>query len=204
MEAVGDWSIDDGVGDDDIEYHKFDKEVGELAFECLDALCEDIDALEADDYGWTDADLSGVDKLYEVDHLGRLLVPPSTTPLDNRKRYAELMIELHAALPFSVAEREWFLRDRPQKARYPSLGAPGTPEYIDLVRNSEVRLVSEGLYKVIRGRDLLNRWWAWRREVGEYGAGQGGLQQAREALKELTQLLRPDLGLPESYAAATE
>jgi hypothetical protein len=60
--------------------------------------------------------------------------------------------------------------------------------------------MSAGIRRVIHGRDLLQRWWSWRRETGEY-AGQGSLDQARDALEGVIELIAPELGLPETYVA---
>ena len=186
-----DWSYDEFGDDADIEYQTFDKEVGRLAYACLDQLSVPLATLDSDTHGWTHADRAAWGMVYEVDWLGRLMVPPTGTPLENRIQFDKLMASLRTALPFTEAEREWLLEDA---ASYHSLREGD----FDVVRGSEARLVSVGLSRVVHARDILQRWWSWRREVGDY-ADQGGLDQARHALAGLVQLLTPDLGLPESY-----
>jgi hypothetical protein len=103
------------------------------------------------------------------------------------------------SLPFDEAERNWLLS--------------GVYEFVDnwqisldtkrpaqQVGRQTDKLLSAGQYQEVRGRDLLDRWWSWRRETGEYADG-AGLNQARESLKGLIELISPELDLPESYTA---
>lgn len=195
-----DWSYAEHDDDADIAFDRYDKIVGELAFRSLDDLSVDLAGLEADEHGWTRIDYSALRNIHEADWLGRLLVPPATATLDSRLAYNGGIASLRQSLPFSEAERHW-LFDDPDKIRRKSGGLWGiSPTYIEAVRQSETSLMSSGLRRVVHGRDLVQRWWSWRRAAGEYADG-GGLSQARESLHGLVLLLTPELGVPESYAA---
>jgi hypothetical protein len=199
-----DWSYDvyaaDDIDPDIPPFHEYDKIVGELAVHSLDYLSRDITGLEADGHGWTEIDYGALRNIYEADWLERLLVPPATTPLENRITFNERMASLRQALPFSETERQWLFDDPDSKRRKTDAFYGINPQYVEAVRRSEVQFVSAGLYRVVHGRDLMQRWWSWRRETGEYADG-AGLNQARESLKGLIELIAPELGLPESYTA---
>jgi hypothetical protein len=193
-----DWSHAED-GDEDMGYDRFDKDVGALAVRSLDSLCREITDLDGDLLGLTPFDYGALGSLSEIDWLARLLVPPATTPLDNRVAFNEHMASLRQALPFTDAEREWLLDDPDHKHRQTeSFMHPNDSQYIRVVRNSEAQLMSNGLYRMVRGRDLIQRWSSWRREKGEYADG-AGLNQARESLRGIIELLVPDMGLPDSY-----
>jgi hypothetical protein len=93
----------------------------------------------------------------------------STSP--ERTTFDELLHNLHVALPFGEAERQWM--------------SSNCFEPNDVKRRQEIHIVSAGLRRVVYGRDLLRRWWAWRRETDEFG-GQGTLELTREALRGLS------------------
>lgn len=175
--------------------------VGRMAHETLNALCADVTAMPTDEHGWTRADYKGLHVVTQVDYLGRILMPPATTSPDTLAKLAGSMVTLRTALPFSEAERNWLYDDPDGKAD--TAGSEEDIEYDDVVRQSSVRLVSAGLHRVVHGRDLMQRWWSWRRATGEYADG-AGLNQARESLKGLIELLAPELGLPESYTALSQ
>ena len=103
----------------------------------------------------------------------------------------EMLTRFNVALPFDEAERDWLF------TAYDEAWGPGC---IRTIRRQEATIVSSGLRQVIQGRDLMRRWWSWRRETDEY-AGQGSLDLAREALRELVETYSPDQGLPETYLA---
>jgi hypothetical protein len=109
-----------------------------------------------------------------------------------REQFAEVedvLFRYHTALPFDEAEREWL---------WQAYDAAWGPNSISIIRRREARVMSAGLRRVILGRDLMRRWWAWRRETDEY-AGQGSLDAARESLRELIETVSPSLDLPEPY-----
>lgn len=81
----------------------------------------------------------------------------------------------HSALPFSEIERG-LVSDLYDELSYPS-------GLRDDARNRipRQRICVEGLERTISGRDLMERWWSWRRGVDEYEGG-AGLQVARIAI----------------------
>jgi hypothetical protein len=144
----------------------------------------------ADAYGWIAPDRVSLGAIHEVDLIDRLAGPIATSPLDEWSlKRMDHMSALREALPFSEAERRWLFRE-PDKQLLTgsSLNVFHEPAYIESVRQSEARLMSNGIWRVVRGRDLMQRWWSWRREAGEYAGDPSGLQQACTTLHELTQL----------------
>jgi hypothetical protein len=90
---------------------------------------------------------------------------------------------LHAALPFSEAERVWLLRK-------------SSDEWPDGLIGEAAEIMSNGVRQVVRGRELVRRWWAWRRETDEF-VGQGSLDEARQALGVLAETLVIESKRPE-------
>jgi hypothetical protein len=78
---------------------------------------------------------------------------------------------LFAATPFTEGERRW-LYEEPSHRTQRGLG--------ELVGQT-AEILDAGVLQVVQGRDVVRRWWAWRRERDEF-AGQGSLDEAREAL----------------------
>jgi hypothetical protein len=201
-----DWSHNvrdlDGELDDPFHYDTFDKHIGHTAFSALEQLSIGIATLEADEHGWTSAEYRALYDLALLDHEAGFMVPPSTTPLEHRFQYGDRMAALHAALPLSEAEGRWLFGG--DKAIGGRRGVRGElisgQAWGETARTSEAELVSDGVLRRVHGRDLMQRWWSWRRELGEYVGG-AGLNQARGSLDGLIRLLAPELGLPESYVA---
>jgi hypothetical protein len=192
-----DWTHSPEGHDTDGGWEKVDKESAGQAFVLLDLLSQDLAPLEADVHGWTESDRQALGVAQDFNWVSRLLVPPEAVSAENRMEHMELMATFRAALPFAEAERKWLLDDHHREA----LGRHiGEQKWFEVIRHSEASLVSDGIIRVVRGRDLLQRWWSWRREAGEY-AGQGSLDQARYALEGVIGLMAPELGLPETYVA---
>ena len=111
-----------------------------------------------------------------------------------------LVSEFHSTLPFDEAEGNWLL------GLYGAMFSntdTTTSAIVSRIRQRQPEeIISSGLRRVIDGRDLLRRWWAWRRDTDEY-AGQGALDLSRDALYTMIDTLSPDLKLrlPESYVA---
>jgi hypothetical protein len=59
------------------------------------------------------------------------------------------------------------------------------PALAELLRTTELEFMSSGVRRAVRGRDLLQRWWEWRRGVGEF-EGQGSYKEATKALGLMT------------------
>lgn len=182
-----------------MEYDEYDKTLGGITWELLTVLSEGVTGRKADSHRWTNLDGVGLAHAHDIDWLARLLVPPATTPAENRLKYGELMASWHVAMPFSEAERHWLWDDGGAGTCAPA-GSQGSEDWMKVVRQNEAQIVSAGISRVVRGYDLLQRWWSWRREAGAY-AGQGSLDQARNALAGLTKLLAPERELPQAYLA---
>lgn len=190
-----DWTHSPEGHDIDGGWDRIDKENAGQAFVLLNLLSQDLVPLESDAHGWTNADRSALAVTQDFNWVSRLLVPPESVSAENRMEHMELMATFRAALPFAEGERKWLLDDHHRGTQGEHIGHPAWNE---VIRHSEVSLVSAGIMRVVHGRDLLQRWWSWRREVGKY-ASQGSLDQARSALEGVIGLLAPELGLPEAY-----
>jgi hypothetical protein len=98
----------------------------------------------------------------------------------------------HTTLPFTEAERHWLVF-----TMYVSGEAYSSQAAHESTETGEVgRLVrttyDAGRFREIRGRDLLDAWWAWRRDVFEFEE-QGGIDYAREALRGMAEILVPQV-----------
>jgi hypothetical protein len=97
---------------------------------------------------------------------------------DRWKRANELSrtVDLfHVALPFSEGERRWLL----DYAMAFGFGrAPTGFELPDSISGTETTIISAGLRQVLKGRELVRRWAAWRRGVDEF-AEQDTVDEAR-------------------------
>lgn len=124
---------------------------------------------------------------------------PAQAPPEVRMELNRCLGSWHSALPFSEAERGWIL-DVHRSPERDSI-APG-PDKVrataNLVRKTELELVDGGIRRLVMGRDLMRRWWLWRREMGDY-AGQGGLTQAKTALTDVIGLVVPAERMPDEY-----
>lgn len=188
-----DWSHGEYIDEDDINYEQFHRSVGDLSYKALRSLSVDLESLTADKHGWTAADIDAIAYLYEIDWLGSLMVPPAATPLDNRTRANDLFRSLRNALPFTDAERWWLLTEALGEAQQSGVNKYDEG-YLDIVRDRETTIVTNGIRRAASGGELLHRFWLWRRQAGEYSTGEG-LGQARESLAGLVDLLTPDIGL---------
>jgi len=106
--------------------------------------------------------------------------------------------EWHGALPFAEQERiaVYNLRLQSRSNIPPTVAdAPTLPE---LLRTTELELIRSGVRKAVRGRDLLQRWWEWRRSVGEF-EGQDSYEEATKALGRMTARLLERSVLPHAY-----
>lgn len=175
------------------EYEKYDKDVGLQARELLGHLSADLRYLPVDELGWAEPEVDALFGLELFDRMADLLVPPDSTPQHNRREYRDLLRSFRQALPFSDAERQFLCEGRMDEG----IWFVGRQRGREIFSTQQVELVSDGIRRVVYGRDLLQRWWFWRRELGAYS--DGGLNQARESLAGITTLLTPELGLPGSY-----
>jgi hypothetical protein len=102
---------------------------------------------------------------------------------------------LFTALPFSEAERHWLAR---------RIGAEHFTENRRLpyalisIRGEVANVYEAGRPREVNGRQVLDAFWAWRREVFEF-EGAGSLDVAVEALRSIGQILLPHVPEVASY-----
>lgn len=135
---------------------------------------------------WTDQDGHSLHGWFNVEEKAAIAVADSrgteSTPMRG------LMERYHASLPFSDGEREW-LRDV-----YEELwGSPGT---LHELCQQESEIVTSGLSRIVTGRELVSRWWRWRRALA---VERGSVEDAREVLRETIEATAPTLALPPPY-----
>ncbi|HEV3322105.1 MAG TPA: hypothetical protein VG147_07955 [Solirubrobacteraceae bacterium] len=130
----------------------------------------DMAGLANDTYDAIDLLTSGV---YAADERG-----------DSVKNHVD---RLHKTLPFSEAERQWLVFTMYVDARGVSHETPA-----DEVRLRSTTQYDAGRERTIRGRDLLDAWWAWERDAFEF-EGQGSIEYARWSLRGLGRILVPEV-----------
>lgn len=148
---------------------------------------------------WLIADHRALDAALHLEGYIAMKGLPPEAPPDVRMELNRCLGSWHAALPFSEAERRLILdvhRSPEREAIEP--GPDNVRATAKLVRKTELELIDGGVRRLVKGRDLMRRWWLWRRDMDEF-AGQGGLDQARTALAALAdRLISPDK-MPEIF-----
>lgn len=145
-----------------------------------------------DEYGWASLDEISLEAIHQVDLLGRLAVPSATASVDERLALIDGLAAVRQALPFSDAERQWLFREQDQhRIATGNVSLFSDADYRESVRQREARLMSDGVWRTVRGRDLMQRWCLWRRETGVYAGNPTAFQQTCDSLLGLTQLLDP-------------
>jgi hypothetical protein len=165
--------------------------LGLRAYDALYDLCDVAEWSEARRGYWVPSDKRSFQGWFNVEEAIAPAQAEPTINIDQVDDMNELLFQYHAALPFDEAEREWL-----HEAYAEAWGS----DSIGIIRRQEAGVVSGGLHRVIYGRDLMRRWWAWRRGTDQF-AGQGTVDLAREALRALIETTHPDMGLPETYLA---
>lgn len=182
--------------------------VGDDGYVLLGYLCDEHPRSDLD--SWGEADTTGFTAWHSLEReLQTLPLPPELDRDRQRLPFERLTAQLHGALPYSEAERQWLVDTEPPDPLV-LLTPPIDHKTIVEVQSRhherylglEARIVSAGLIHVVSGRDLMRRWLSWRSETDEY-TGQGSLDQAREALADLIGLVAPDETLPSSYYRKT-
>lgn len=145
-----------------------------------------------DEHGWGKLDQISLEAVHEVDLLGRLAIPSATASVDERLALVDGLAAVRQALPFQVAERQWLFRDQDRHRIATGNGSLfADAGYRESLRQSEARLMSDGVWRVVRGRDLMQQWCLWRRETGVYVGNPTAFQQTCNSLLGLAQLLDP-------------
>ncbi len=162
--------------------------LGGAAYDTLEELCEVPHWTEEKRWWWTLSDITTLHNWYNIEGHRPAAQAEMGTEVEDLN---EVLLRLHGAMPFDEVERDWLF-----EAHDETQG----PNSITLIRRREATIVSGGLRRVVQGRDLIRRWWSWRRETDEF-SGQGSLDQARDALRDLVVAHCDDPELPESYLA---
>lgn len=140
------------------------------------------------DSDWRDLDPASQEQwaaeLWEIFWLEDYLVSPRARTLLSWAEAAALdaaVAKYHDALPFSAAERRWFL------AKYDETDPSHNSQFAEVVNGigeAEDTIVTMGTREHVRGADLIERWWAWRRGVGQF-EGSGTFDLACNALRDV-------------------
>jgi hypothetical protein len=104
---------------------------------------------------------------------------------------------LHTSLPFSEGERHWLI--------YTMFIASGWIPHarhahtaVGKVRQRTSGTPDAGHFRPVRGTDLLDAWWAWRRDVFEF-ENSGMIDYAASALRGIASILVPNMPQVASY-----
>jgi hypothetical protein len=122
---------------------------------------------------WSDEDHEGLSNAVLLDR-----ATANGRYLDGVADRRSLLIQLamfRSALPISEAERV-IAGGAYDELDYPTGLRDALAQHI-LRQN----ICVEGIARTISGRELTDRWWDWRRGIGEYEGGTG-LEQARKAI----------------------
>jgi len=87
----------------------------------------------------------------------------------------------HSALPFDEQERVGVYGLYRESAKSELAGIVDAPTVAELLGTTELEFMSGGVRKAVHGRELLQRWWEWRRSAGEF-EGQDSNGEATKAL----------------------
>ena len=141
----------------------------------------------------------GLVTLVNLERAVTLMAVHDTSELERRQGFHQALGKLHAALPFSEAERGWFCATYKADLEDTSVRVEFAP-YLERDEREAV-IVSAGVRRVVKGRELGQRWAIWRRQSGEY-EDQGGLLMARNALRDIVVLTNPasEQWLPKAYS----
>jgi hypothetical protein len=144
---------------------------------------EDLEWSPGDPLVWEDADDLALMYWLEFDSGIPLMAMPFEFTGDFSARLYDTVLAIRTALPFNEAERAWLYDGTRGK------GDPGLPETLpERFEHLEGTIMVAGIRRPVSGHDMMSRWLAWRRQTDEY-QGQGSLDQARDALMTMKELL---------------
>jgi hypothetical protein len=165
--------------------------LGLSAYDALYDLC-DVSPWSEERRGyWVPSDKRSFQGWFNIeDRTTPALADPTITE-DQVEHLTEMLFTYNVTLPYDEAERHWLFD------AYDGAWGVGS---IGIIRRQETRIVSGGLRRVVYGRELMQRWWSWRRDTDQF-AGQGTVDLARDALCTLIEMTNPGVGLPQTYVA---
>jgi hypothetical protein len=168
--------------------------LGMGALEALVDLSEDAPIPTGDHRRWYVSDYEALLSSLRLEEKAKSEGIPTDAPSDVRTELNGYLDSFYVALPFTEVERGIVHRvyGEPREAGKSHRDIPGQ------IRKQQFEVVSAGLRTVVRGRDLMRRWWAWRRELDEF-EGQGSLEQAKLALVSFTGRIVPPEKMPNVF-----
>jgi hypothetical protein len=170
-------------------YGGFGSEAGEFAIDMLGELLKPKPLTLRRDSGndpvsLDRSDQSAIRMLHEMNSVLHFMETEQEAEL--RPVY-RAVARLHGALPFSEAERTWLGEKEWSSA-----------DMTDDLMGETAEIMSGGVLRVLQGRELVRRWWAWRRQTNEF-AGQGSLDEACRQLGVLAERLVIERHWPLEY-----
>jgi hypothetical protein len=175
-------------------YGDLGRDAGLEAIDLLEYLSEPLLSSRDEAEGWNRSDAESLYALTEFELYIPHIRATREVLTDEMNAFTTRLAAFRAALPLAEAERNWL------NQTFEAGIAPHYGRLIELIGARDDEVISQGRRVRIDGNDLMRRWLAWRRQTEEY-TDQGTLDLAREALREIVQLLVPDHPLPESYRA---
>jgi hypothetical protein len=157
-------------------------EIALFARDLIDHFSAEPEPLGDGSQGMPEADCKALELWLDIDTEVPLIEVPYEVDGSVRQQAQDAIRDFHIALPYNEAERKWLIRL--------SSGRWGrkTEDMPRLLEMYEDRILMSGVQRVVSGRDLMRRWMAWRRETDEF-EGSGALDQARQALAKIDELL---------------
>jgi hypothetical protein len=110
--------------------------------------------------------------------------------------YVGNLHQLYDTLPFSEAKRHWLVQ-----TMFWGTAAGGRLDYphaADAINKRAANLYDAGRSQLVVGTELMDSFWAWRREIFEFEST-GSLDVAVEALRSIGQILLPNVPEVASY-----
>ncbi|HET7590960.1 MAG TPA: hypothetical protein VFK14_12360 [Solirubrobacterales bacterium] len=175
--------------------------MGENAIDMLAGLLEPVHTFPSDRLVvWAKNDGIALGSMVELETGIRFIDPHEDVDGGEIADLHRAFGRLYTALPLSEAERLWLfdpIKKRPWREGQPSIIEPTT-----LIGVTD-EIVSAGLRQVIQGREVVRRLSDWRRETAEF-AGQGTLDEARQALGDIATTLVTEANWPSEHEALRE
>jgi hypothetical protein len=191
-----------GQGEQSHEYQKspygpMAARVGTAALDALEWLSVDPHWHGGKQRHWKESDHESFWSTLECAHgireagASRLIEGVIQGPNGSQNQHHRLVMKLarfHHSLPFDEAQRDWLLRGVYNDTW---LTSPNRPT-IQQISCQAYRISSAGQHQEVRGKDLLDRWWAWRRRAFEF-EGERTIWYAQSSLQGIGEMLVPRL-----------
>lgn len=150
-----------------------------------------------DQEGWQKTDTRAFGGWAALELYVEGMVTPPSLDTERRRDFQQSWQSFHAALPFDEAEGNWLWRNYMRRSPWE---ADSYAEMLALIADddSEAEIVSAGIRRVVKARELASRWVPWRSGTGDY-EGQESVALARDALASIVLLMHPSVELPKAY-----